>query len=253
MAPRSSPTHPVAYRTVDRTVVIDLGRRCRVLSSAPHGGGLRTTRYVLNHQVPSHTPAQGGARRRWPSPAATLRTLAQTLEVDRECVGLMTAVPMTQLVHRRLRSGVLWVECFATVGVTNAVRAGDWPLPPAARASARVGTINLIVITNVPMTPSAMVGAVQVITESKTGVLRDHRIPTQQGVQGATGTGTDAVVVVSGLDRTQPRAQYSGMHTQVGALLARAAALCVTEGLAREVRWRRRRSVVATKTGSRPR
>lgn len=238
MSLRRASQQPVSHRIVDRTLVIDLGRRCRVLSSAPHGGGLRATRYVLNHQVPSHPQTQETPHTRWPSPSVTLRALARTLHVDPASVGLMTAVPMTQLVRTRLRSGALWVDCFATVGVTNAVRAGDWPVPAPASKGGQVGTINLIVITNVRITPSAMVGAVQVITESKTGVLRDHRVRTQTGSQGATGTGTDAVVLVCGVDGVGPYERYSGMHTELGAMLARAAALSVAEGLVREARWR---------------
>jgi hypothetical protein len=40
------------YRIAKDTLILDLGTRMRVLSSAPRGGGLRTTRYIVNHQVP---------------------------------------------------------------------------------------------------------------------------------------------------------------------------------------------------------
>ena len=60
-----------------------------------------------------------------------------------------------------------------TVGVTNAVRAGE---PRTLPAKNRAGTINIILITNAALTVSAMVTAVQVITESKTAVLLDRRV-----------------------------------------------------------------------------
>ena len=82
------------------TLIVDLGARMRVLSSAPRGGGLRTTRYILNHQVPSHPPgADSGGD--WTHPSHYLRRLAETHGVDSDCVGLMTAVPMTQFVTHR--------------------------------------------------------------------------------------------------------------------------------------------------------
>src|SRR5690349_96561 len=94
------------HRIVQDTLVIDLGSRMRVLSSAPKGGGLRTTRYILNHQVlPSPvqitTPGAKAAPLRWEEPARYLRRLALALGADGDCVGLMTAVPMTQLVTGR--------------------------------------------------------------------------------------------------------------------------------------------------------
>ena len=117
--------------------------------------------------------------------------------MESDCVGLMTAVPMTQLVvHREARDG-LWIEGFATVGVTNAVRAGE-PVVRLHSQEATAGTINLILVTNGCLAVPAMVGAVQVATESKTGVLRDQAVPSWTGLPGATGTGTDAVVVASG-------------------------------------------------------
>jgi iron complex transport system ATP-binding protein len=150
----------------------------------------------------------------------------------------MTAVPLTQLVTARVSAGPLWVECFATVGVTNAVRAGEWPQPSSSgKGQAVIGTINLILITNGDLSNSAMVGAVQVATETKTGVLRDHAVPTWTGSSGATGTGTDAVVVVCALRGEGPRHVYSGTHTIIGALVGQAVARCVSRGLAKAKTW----------------
>ena len=147
------------------------------------------------------------------------------LGVTSDCVGLMTAVPMTQLVaHREERKG-LWVEGFATVGVTNAVRAGEPVRQMQGEPSgATAGTINLILITNGCLTVPAMVGAVQVATESKTGVLRDHAVPSWTGLAGATGTGTDAVVVASALRGNGPWHPYAGTHTEIGSMVGRVVA-----------------------------
>lgn len=226
------------HQVIGRTLVIHLGDRRRVLSSAPQGGGFRYASHIINHQVGVNPNMNG----RFPDPARYLRKLVSQLGIGYHTVGLMTAVPMTQLVTSRVTAGILWVECFATVGVTNAVRAGEWPLdlaPRKATHSTRVGTINLILITNGSLSTSAMVGAVQVATEAKTGVLRDHTILNWKGRDLATGTGTDAVVIACRLRGEGPLHTYSGTHTIMGALVGRAVSNGVSFGLAKARKWLR--------------
>jgi iron complex transport system ATP-binding protein len=146
---------------------------------------------------------------------------------------------MTQLVTARVMSGGLWVECFATVGVTNAVRAGEWPPQRShCNRAGKPGTINLILITNGSLSRAAMVGVVQVATEAKTGVLRDHAVPSSHGGMAATGTGTDAIVIACQLLGQGPSHIYSGTHTVIGALVGRAVSTCMTRGLAKATAWR---------------
>ncbi len=230
------------YRVTQQTLLIDLGARQRVLSSAPQGGGFTTALHILNQQVESNPVTNTSHRaQRWGNPARALRRLAISLGAKQRTVGLMTAVPMKQLVTVRASSGAIWVECFATVGVTNAVRAGERPNASVRQSvAATPGTINLILVTNVCLSNAAMVGAVQVATESKTGVLRDHAVPSWTGRSGATGTGTDAVVIACRLRGKGLWHAYSGTHTVVGALIGRVVAQCVARGLAKEKQWRER-------------
>lgn len=229
------------YRIVKNTLVIDLGGMKRVLSSAPQGGGLQSARFILNHQVEAHPVSNPHAQlQRWSDPARYLRRFAATLGVRGKSLGLMTAVPMKQLVISRERSNNTWVECFATVGVTNAVRAGERPERQIGRKRvARPGTINVILITNACLSGAAMVGAVQVVTESKTSVLHDHAVPSSTGVSGATGTGTDAVVIVCGVRGHGPWHRYSGTHTIMGAMIGRVVSDCVRRGLVKAANWRK--------------
>lgn len=230
------------YRITNDTLIVNLGGVRRVLSSAPQGGGFTHARYVLNHQVASN-PGLNAGRSTHGDPARYLRTLASGLRTGKETVGLMTAVSMKQVVTARISSGPVWVECFATVGVSNAVRAGEWPLlHERTHPAAGVGTINLIVVTNASLSSSAMVGAVQVATESKTGVLRDHAVSSWAGTPGATGTGTDAVVVACRKRGEGPWHLYSGTHTILGAMIGHVVATCVTRGLAKAKRWREQQS-----------
>ena len=226
------------YRVMKNTLVVDLGGTGLVLSSAPQGGGFAHARYLLNHQVEAN-PTGSLNRHAHGDPVRYLRTLASTLGVSKETVGLMTAVPMTALVTARASSGPVWVECFATVGVTNAVCAGERPKTRAQkRQVSGAGTINLIVVTNASLSSSAMVGAVQVATESKTGVLRDHAVPSWTGNPDATGTGTDAVAIVCRKRGEGPWQLYSGTHTMLGAMIGQVVRTCVSRGLAKITRRR---------------
>jgi adenosylcobinamide hydrolase len=209
----------------DDTLVVDLGATRRVLSSAPRLGGWVMARSIINHQVPDHFVCDGetsrGDSRRWGDPSRYLSLVAESLGAPRPCVGLMTAVLMQRLIVLREQWDTLWVEGFFTVGVTNAVRAGE---PGVQTRASSAGTINMILVTNAALAASAMVTLVQVATESKTATLLAHNIPSHSGRPGATGTGTDVVVVASG---GEVRLRYGGTHTKIGELVGR----LVTRGL----------------------
>lgn len=245
MSRRSLAAFRTRYLVEGGTLVIDLRGTKRVLSSAPCGGGLRSSRFILNHQV------QGDpiSSRSWPigdvngkathcDPSTTLRLVASRLRLRGSLVGLMTAVPMKRVVKSRAEENGIWVECFATVGVTNAVRAGE-PLDVAAAMDGanNAGTINIVVVTNAALASSAMVGAIQVVTESKTGVLRDQAVSCWTGRPGATGTGTDAVVIACAHRGKGPSQRYSGMHTAIGAMIGQVVADGVRQGLELAKRW----------------
>lgn len=226
------------YHVIEHTLVIDLGGRRRVLASAPQGGGFGQASYILNHQVEANAHSDKG----FPDPARYIHRLASSFGISGGTVGLMTAVPMTQVVMTRVSTDQLWVECFATIGVTNAVRVGEWPvrLRPHKNRATKPGTINLILITNGHLSGAAMVTAVQVATEAKTGVLLDHPVLTRIGKPGATGTGTDAVVIACRLRGQGAPLIYSGTHTVIGALIGRAVARCVSRGLVKFQKWQER-------------
>jgi adenosylcobinamide amidohydrolase len=218
------------FHVKDDTLVVDLKKPRRVLSSAPRLGGLVTARSIINHQVPNRFIRDGetvpGGRRRVEDPSRYLGLVAESLAAPLPCIGLMTAVLMQRLIVLREQWDNLWVEGFFTVGVTNAVRAGEPTVEPPALSTA--GTINIILVTNAALPASAMVTLVQVATESKTASLLAHNVPSHSGLPGATGTGTDAVVVASG---DELRLRYGGTHTKIGELVGRLVMEGVTRGL----------------------
>lgn len=229
------------YWITERTLIVDLGVRSTILSSAPRGGGLTRSRFILNHQVAANPRGgiQGRKSVRWGDPARDLGKLALRLGVESQCVGLMTAVPVRRLVAIREARGGLWVEGFLTVGVTNAVRAGEPIL--RSRPCESPGTINLILVTNARLTAAAMVGAVQVATEAKTGALLEAGVPSASGRGRATGTGTDVVVLACGRG---PLLRYSGTHTEIGAMMARIVLRGVAKGLQQSERWQHKDDVL---------
>jgi len=115
----------ISYRVRHGTLIIDLKEMYRIISSAPRRGGIVRARSILNHQVPANPSGHRPGTTKWSDPARYLGRLAVRVRARMPVIGLMTAVPMTQLIVDREQAGAIWLECFCTVGVTNAVRAGD--------------------------------------------------------------------------------------------------------------------------------
>ncbi|MGO9572491.1 MAG: adenosylcobinamide amidohydrolase, partial [Desulfomonilaceae bacterium] len=129
---------------------------------------------------------------------------------------LYTGAKMDNLSVQNSRYEDMIVYALVTAGVQdNAVRAsvdeGRFYEP---------GTINVIILTNMQLTPRALTRAMISATEAKSAALQDLDIrssysPTCQ----ATGTGTDEVLVVEGRGR---RVENAGGHSKLGELIAKA-------------------------------
>lgn len=213
-----------SFSVEQHTLIIRFAHPHRTLSSAVLGGGWQYADYVLNHQLPSGMAADSGV---FTEPGAYLKRVARDLGLTGHGVGLMTAVSMDRLVCRRMQSRDLWVEAFITVGMANAVRAGD---PATADTPVSAGTVNIILVTNAALPTPAMVETVQVATEAKTAAFLEYKVISRVTGTTATGTGTDAIVIVSGSGR---EACYVGTHTSMGELVGRTVLDGVTEGLRR--------------------
>lgn len=203
----------------EHTLVVALPALYRVLSWAPLNGGFSLARSLLNHQVRTDEyPAE--------EPAAFLLALAQRLQTPTPVVGLMTGVMMERLVRRFVRRDELLLECFATVGLSNALAVGD-----SATYEEKPGTINLIVVLNQPLTEPALVEATTIVTEAKTQALFAARIKSTMSEAWATGTGTDCVAVACPQETAVFR--YCGKHTLLGELLGQVVGEAMAEGLRR--------------------
>ncbi len=139
---------------------------------------------------------------------------------------LMTGADMDNLSIKKMTYKELEVIALVTAGVRgNAQRASR-----DEGSYYSHGTINVIVLTNRRLTPQAMLRTIITATEAKTAALLDMDIrSTYSGIKnGATGTGTDNVLVVRG---NGPIEEYAGGHTKAGELIARAVYAAVTEAI----------------------
>jgi len=217
-----SPHHyslPWTATTREQTLIVRLPELYRVLSWAPLGGGFGAARTIVNHQVRTDEDFPQ-------EPEVFLRTLARRFNLVIPVVGLMTGVNMERLVHRVEQRGSFTLECFATVGLSNALAAGD-----PATYEENPGTINLITVVNSSLTAAALVEAVAIATEAKVRALYAVGIKSTVSEASATGTGTDCVAIACPPGESAYR--YCGKHTRLGESLGRVVYEAVAEGLQR--------------------
>jgi len=208
---------PWSVTVQDRTLVVTFPELYRVLSWAPLHGGLLLARSILNHQVRiNEEPPE--------DPTSFLLSVSQRLRAVAPVVGLMTGVLMERLSRHAVQRENLLLECFATVGLSNALAIGD-----PATYEETPGTINLIVVLNQPLTDSALIEATAMSTEAKTQALFAARVKSVRSDALATGTGTDCVAVACPQGATGYR--YCGKHTLLGELLGRVVSEATEEGL----------------------
>lgn len=191
------------------TLTVRLPGRHRALSWAVWNGGLRETTAVVWRRVTALGPDD--------DPRACFARCAPA-----DAVGLLTARALET--YEDVARGR--VRCVATVGLGNAVRAGDPPGPFRP-----VGTINLLCQFEVPLSDEALVEAAAVAAEARTAAVLALGVPSRRTGRPATGTGTDCTVVVC--PAAPGGARYTGTHTALGAELAEAVYEAVRAGGAR--------------------
>ena len=93
-----------------------------------------------------------------------------------------------------------------------------------------LGTINIILLSNMRLTPRAMTRAIISATEAKTAALLDMDVRSSYTplIHQATGTGTDNIIVVEGRGK---RIDNAGGHTKMGEIIARAVYGAVQEAI----------------------
>ncbi|MDR2707864.1 MAG: adenosylcobinamide amidohydrolase [Nitrososphaerota archaeon] len=164
------------------------------------------------------------------------KQLPQSLGIKPGQITFMsTGVNMDDLAISQETYKHLKVCCIATAGAKhNALRmgtdTGDW-VEAKTNFELSTGTINTLLLTNTALTTGAMARAIMTATEAKTAALQDlNYMSTSTPQVQATGTGTDTMIIVSGIDQ-QNTIHYTGGHTKMGELIAKATKTAVIQGL----------------------
>jgi adenosylcobinamide amidohydrolase len=203
-------------------VLVSFLETARMASSASVRGGLVTSRAIVNLRTTStltlrHTPEE------------LVERYTRRKRLEPGVVGLLTAAPLeyTQCVLKD--EGGIKVLALVTAGVSNALNVSErTPVSHSGGAFPAPGTINTIVVTDAEIADECMISTVITATEAKTAALLDLRVRSAATGSQATGTGTDAVVVVSG--RGAP-VRYAGGHTLFGQLVGETVHSAVSRAL----------------------
>jgi adenosylcobinamide amidohydrolase len=221
--PSSEPAFDVALR--EPWLVISFGAVVRAASWAIVGGGLADTRRVVWLQV------QNDDLRPPVDPRAFFAERLRSVDLS-PAVGLLTSRRVDTYSDASAAVDSVRARCIATVGLGNALRAGDPPWDPA-----RVSTINVLVHASVPLGDEALLEASALASEAKCAAMLEQPLPSRVSGRPATGTGTDCIVVTCPRARRgQTTVDYAGKHTAVGAAIGQAVSRALGDGIAA---WRR--------------
>jgi adenosylcobinamide amidohydrolase len=179
----------------------------RTLSWALVGGGFGVHRSVVWHFVRRQELPLGVD----PQALCEERLRARGIE---DAVGLLTARHLRPYARADASESLVHASAVVTVGLGNALRAGDAPWQ-----AERIGTINVLCRVSEPLTDSALLEALALVAEARTAALIESAVPSTQSGAVATGTGTDCIVVACPC--VGEPARYAGKHTATGAVIGR--------------------------------
>jgi len=218
----------IAYSTIDdfvnKTLIIDFKEPLSVVSTLE--GERKGVSSVGNHYSP---PPCWGLTHKLGFKKARSHIYTVVGKANNTASFLFTGVDMDNLAIKRKQFKEMEVYALVTAGVqSNALRTsveeGGFYEP---------GTINIILLSNMRLTPRAMTRAVMSATEAKTAALQDLDIRSSYTplIHQATGTETDNVIVVEGKGTNIDNA---GGHTKMGELIGKAVYDAVQEAVYRQ-------------------
>jgi len=210
--------------------VIKLEEKMEILSSA-----------VMNHgSVVSDTLMIMEVSKRYDSrdPLGDIDKVRKDLDLPKNTVGFMTAAEIEYVTaFKRTEFEGAHTSAVVTAGLGNRVIAGDviYDMDErldrsvekekrirAGKKLGKIGTINIIGISPVPLTEAAKVNSFIVMTEAKTAAM--HSLGHEE-----TGTTSDALAIVSPIKGKKE--MYCGTGTSLGISLARSVKEAVRDSL----------------------
>ena len=168
-------------------------------SSAIVGGGLLDLNWVVNATVATNFFH--------PDPVEHALSTANELGLVGEGACLLTAVDVEVNARYAVENGV---TVMATAGISSMC----WAAAPTVGEPVHHGTINIVVEVPEPMSHAALVNLVMTTTEAKAQYFAEvgHH---------ATGTPTDAIVVLCPHGQVTMNGEYGGPRSRWGAVVAR--------------------------------
>ena len=168
-------------------------------TSAKNGGQTDRVRYLVNHQSCEGSGHDARAHAVMAKGQDAYHDdVCREIDVPSDEAAVMgTAANMNYTAVAAEQDGDVVVTAVVTGGVqTNATCAGDpasWRETPdgIVKAPPVVGTINTMLLVDVPVTASALTRAIVTMTEGKSAALQRLAIPSCSSADLATGTGTD--------------------------------------------------------------
>ncbi|KAA8923216.1 MAG: hypothetical protein F6Q11_01220 [Thermoplasma sp.] len=170
----------------------------RSISSAPYNGGCGLRRRYINRHVNNNY-------------ASDVKVEVEEFLMlkgipDSGTVVTLTAADISKYVRMSKRVGDWYIDLFLTAGLDNALSIGNRYGKP--------GTINIAVITDMPLNQSAMVNLIQSIVESKAQFMNDHDVRDIRTDRRAPGTSTDTVSIF--VTTAEEKLEYAGRLTDAG-------------------------------------
>jgi adenosylcobinamide amidohydrolase len=205
---------------------VEFEKPTKMLSSAILNGGFQMANHFLNTKVDANL---NGEQTGFEKPERTLAGIAETNGWSGVCIGMMTAAIMKTFRRVRIEEQGVWIDALVTAGVSNARRAGDLADYKFMNDECeKIGTINILVVTNANLSDTAMVECVMMIAEAKSACMQDLNIKSRVSGNIATGTGTDSTAIACG---NGSEVIYCGKHVLFGELLAKAVINGITQSL----------------------
>ncbi len=200
------------YDFVNKTLIIDFKKPLSIISTLE--GQRNEIKTVGNHYSPPQYWAIGHKKGFEGQRDCVYKVIGMSKD---DASFLFTGADMDNLAIKRQGFKEMLVYALVTAGVkSNAVR-----MSADEGMFYEPGTINIILLANMKLTPRAMTRAIIAVTEGKTAALQDLDIRSSYTplTNPATGTGTDNVMVVEG---TGKELKNAGGHSKLGELIAKA-------------------------------
>jgi adenosylcobinamide amidohydrolase len=197
-------------------LTLDLGRDMRVISWAPHRGGIVTARHILWREVRNADLTEDFDVLAWLAQECQDRGMGQA-------VALLTSRKIATFSVAEQRIDGVHAQAVATVGLSNAERAGP-AVDSMTEKKTSYGTINVAVILQHRLNDIGLIEAQSIASAARTAAVMESGAKALTGP--ATGTGTDCIAIAAPVGEDA----FCGLHTAQGKALAAAVYAAVRQG-----------------------